>query len=299
MVMCFAGSRSWPQGQVSAARLALAALAVLICLCCSSTARADIPYPFFVREVDVIDGKRLVAENEGFAPVSIMVRLTESRNVTASRPLPLAVVIPPRSTEVITTLTAANRQAPWGFRYIYHHFVGDFKAQPTGEWPYRIPVDPVQGTRVSQGPGGPLTSHDNGYSRHAVDIPVPIGTPVLAARAGTVIDTRLGSNQGGMEPTYAGEANYVRVLHDDGTQALYWHLKQNGVQVRPGARVAEGQMLGLSGNTGYSSAPHLHFAVQVTRAKGDHFEAVSVPFVFKRSAAPGVVAPKTGLELWR
>ena len=299
MIMCFAGARSWPQGQVSAARSGLAALAVLICLCCSQTAQADIPYPFFVREVDVMDGKRLLAENEGFAPVSIMVRLTESRNVTASRPLPLAVVIPPRSTEVITTLTAASPQAPWGFRYTYHHFVGDFKAQPTGAWPYRIPVDPVQGTRISQGPGGPLTSHDNGFSRYAVDIPIPIGTPVLAARAGTVIDTRLGSNQGGMEPTYAGEANYVRVLHDDSTQALYWHLKQNGVLVRPGARVVEGQRIGLSGNTGNSTAPHLHFAVQVTRAIGDHFEAVSVPFVFKRSAAPGVVAPKAGLELWR
>lgn len=295
---CFAGTRPWPPGRGPAARSALAALAVLICLCCSQMARADIPYPFFVREVDVIDGKRLVAENEGFAPVSIRVRLTESRNVTASRPLPMTVVIPPRSTEVITTLTAASPQAPWGFRYYYHHFVGDFKAQPAGEWPYRIPVNPVQGTRISQGPGGPLTSHDNGYSRHAVDIPIPIGTPVLAARAGTIIDTRLGSNQGGMEPTYAGEANYVRVLHDDGTQALYWHLKQNGVLVRPGVRVVEGQRLWLSGNTGYSTAPHLHFAVQVTRVMGDHFEAVSVPFVFKRSATPGVLAPRAGLELW-
>jgi murein DD-endopeptidase MepM/ murein hydrolase activator NlpD len=299
VVACFAGTRPWPKERVPAARSALAALAVLICLCCSQTARADIPYPFFVREVDVIDGKRLVAENEGFAPVSIMVRLTESTNVTASRPLPMAVVIPPRSTEVITTLAAASPQAPWGFRYIYHHFVGDFKAQPAREWPYRIPVDPVQGTRISQGPGAPLTSHENGFSRYAVDIPVPIGTPILAARAGTVIDTRLGSDRGGAEPTYADEGNYVRVLHDDGTQALYWHLKQNGVLVRPGARVVEGQRLGLSGNTGYSTAPHLHFAVQVTRVIGDHFEAVSVPFVFKRSAAPGVVAPKAGLELWR
>lgn len=299
MLACFSGALPWPQVLLSPARSALAALAVLICLGCSQTARADIPYPFFVREVDVIDGKRLVAENEGFAPVSIMVRLTESTNVTASRPLPMAVVIPPRSTEVITTLTAANRQAPWGFRYIYHHLVGDFKAQPVGEWPYRIPVDPVQGTRISQGPDAPLTSHENGFSRYAVDIPVPIGTPILAARAGTVIDTRLGSDRGGAEPTYADEGNYVRVLHDDGTQALYWHLKQNGVLVRPGARVVEGQKLGLAGNTGYSTAPHLHFAVQVTRVIGDHFEAVSVPFVFKRSAAPGVVAPNAGLELWR
>jgi len=299
VVVFFSGSPPWLLGRLLLARSALAALAGMLCLGWPVVARADIPYPFFVREVDVMDGKRLVAENEGFAPVSIMVRLTESTNVTASRPLPMVVVIPPRSTEVITTLTAANRQAPWGFRYNYHHFVGDFKAQPAGEWPYRIPVDPVQGTRISQGPGAPLTSHDNGFSRYAVDIPVPIGTPVLAARAGTVIDTRLGSNQGGMEPTYAGEANYVRVLHDDGTQALYWHLKQNGVLVRPGARVVEGQRLGLSGNTGYSTAPHLHFAVQVTRVIGDHFEAVSVPFVFKRSAAPGVVAPKAGLELWR
>jgi hypothetical protein len=49
----------------------------------------------------------------------------------------------------------------------------------------------------------------------------------------------------------------------------------------------------------YSSDPHLHSAVQVTRAKGDHFEAVSVPFVFKHSATSGEIAPRARLELWK
>jgi murein DD-endopeptidase MepM/ murein hydrolase activator NlpD len=64
------------------------------------------------------------------------------------------------------------------------------------------------------------------------------------------------------------------VLHDDGSMALYAHLREGGVLVRAGERVTLGQMIGYSGSTGYSSGPHLHFAVQVNGG----LQLVSVPF---------------------
>jgi murein DD-endopeptidase MepM/ murein hydrolase activator NlpD len=74
--------------------------------------------------------------------------------------------------------------------------------------------------------------------------------------------------------TFASRANFVRVLHDDGSMGMYAHLEYYGVGVKVGQRVAAGDLLGLSGNTGYSTGPHLHFAVLVN----DGTQEVSVPF---------------------
>jgi murein DD-endopeptidase MepM/ murein hydrolase activator NlpD len=72
----------------------------------------------------------------------------------------------------------------------------------------------------------------------------------------------------------AGRANYVRILHNDGTMALYAHLKTDGVLVRAGQPVRKGDTIGLSGNTGFSAGPHLHFVVQVNRG----MSLESIPF---------------------
>ncbi len=85
-----------------------------------------------------------------------------------------------------------------------------------------------------------------------MDSPLPEGTPVLAARAGTVMQVVDSHDQGSL----------LRVLHDDGSMALYAHLQAASARVRPGQAVAAGQVIALSGNTGHSSGPHLHFVVQ-------------------------------------
>ena len=72
--------------------------------------------------------------------------------------------------------------------------------------------------------------------------------------------------------------NFVRVRHDDGSEAVYLHLKQGSVSVRVGQRVAVGSPLALSGNTGNSSGPHLHFVVQRATEAG----LVSIPYEFNQ-----------------
>ena len=137
---------------------------------------------------------------------------------------------------------------------------------------YSLPVEESR-FELGQGFHGDFSHEDDG-NRYAVDLIVPEGTPVLAARDGTVMFATGGFEEGGTEAALAKRANQIRVLHDDGSMALYAHLQAGGVRVRAGDRVTLGQVIGYSGNTGYSTGPHLHFAVQVNGG----MQLVSVPF---------------------
>lgn len=129
---------------------------------------------------------------------------------------------------------------------------------------------------IVQGFGGGY-SH-SGASKFAVDIAMPIGSAVHAARAGVVIDLIEKHSRGGASRKYAKYANYVVVMHDDQTTGEYYHLKKDGVLVTIGDSVQRGQKIAYSGNTGFSSLPHLHFAVYRAQPFGQY---QSLPFTFK------------------
>ena len=100
--------------------------------------------------------------------------------------------------------------------------------------------------------------------------------------------------KGGLAPSSQDEANFVQILHDDGTNAIYAHLQMDSIRVRPGRHVARGEYIANSGNTGFSSGPHLHFAV----LRNAGMRSVSVPVTF---AGPGreVVVPHYRLPAHR
>lgn len=138
---------------------------------------------------------------------------------------------------------------------------------------YAYPLQTSQ-LRIEQGWGGAY-SHRDVQNRHAVDFAAAIGTPVIAARTGTVMEVEAEFARAGLDAeTFAGRANFVRIVHDDGTMALYAHLDVDGVRVRVGQRVRKGEAIGFSGNTGFTAGPHLHFTVQANR--GMRLE--SIPF---------------------
>ncbi|TCT26272.1 M23 family metallopeptidase [Thermomonas haemolytica] len=150
---------------------------------------------------------------------------------------------------------------------------------------YLLPLADPQ-ARIDQGFEGGF-SHQDPENRYAIDFATPEGTPVLAARGGVVMQVQDGFSGHGLDPHRdASRANLIRILHDDGSMGLYAHLANGGARVRVGQRVEAGQRIGLSGNTGYSTAPHLHFAVQVNRG----MQLLSIPF---RLAGPaqGASAP--------
>src|SRR5262249_40529935 len=135
--------------------------------------------------------------------------------------------------------------------------------------------------RVAQGQDGAF-SHTQ-EERFALDFSMPVGTPVVAARDGVVVLVRDEFDRGAPDPAYKKRANLVFVRHSDGTLGEYAHLLKGGMRVKFGDRVRAGQVLALSGNTGYSRGPHLHF--MVFRAKDSKSrESLSVRFVTKEGS---------------
>ena len=123
---------------------------------------------------------------------------------------------------------------------------------------YELPFKEGTAHKVVQGYGGRF-SHKN---IAALDFGMPVGTAIHAAREGVVYSFKDDSNEGGPFAKYGRKANYIIIQHSDGSFGCYWHLQKKGVVIKKG-RVAKGQLIGYSGNTGFVLRPHLHFAVKL------------------------------------
>jgi murein DD-endopeptidase MepM/ murein hydrolase activator NlpD len=242
-------------------------LGALSLLACIPAHAGDEDPRVVLRLSDTGDGVEARADNRLAGPVEVLLSAPESRRAPAAMPaLPARAVLPAYDRRVLTRLQAMPETA-LQLRMV----PGSPNAKPR-DVEYGYPLG-TRELRITQGWGG-QHSHRDAENRHAVDFAVDEGTPVLAARAGTVMDIESGFSTSGRSATDAGHANYVRILHDDGTMALYAHLKADGVRVRIGQHVRRGDAIGLSGNTGFSAGPHLHFVVQVNRG----LSLESIPF---------------------
>ncbi|HMI79710.1 MAG TPA: M23 family metallopeptidase [Ferruginibacter sp.] len=101
-------------------------------------------------------------------------------------------------------------------------------------------------------------SHRNEIS---LDFKMKPGSKICAARVGIVSAVKEDSDAGGLNNEYLSQGNHIIITHSDGSTAMYWHLKKDGVLVNEGDTVEQGRHIGYSGNTGYSAFPHLHFQV--------------------------------------
>jgi len=132
---------------------------------------------------------------------------------------------------------------------------------------YSLPFENRKKVFLVQAYESKVFSHKN---ERALDFKVKTGTKVCAARAGIVISVRKDSDKGGLKKENLSDGNYVSIQHNDGSVAHYWHLEKDGAMVNAGDTVKTGQCIGLSGNTGYSSFPHLHFEVQGYDVTGNY-----------------------------
>jgi murein DD-endopeptidase MepM/ murein hydrolase activator NlpD len=121
---------------------------------------------------------------------------------------------------------------------------------------YILPFPKGASYKLLQGYNGPW-GH-KGHAEYAYDFQMPIGSPILAARSGEVVHVEEGYNNGTRKP---GEENVVVIKHNDGTYGRYYHLTKEGVIVSVGEKVRQGQKIALSGDSGASAGPHLHFDV--------------------------------------
>ena len=171
--------------------------------------------------------------------------------------------------------TADSNSEELGSRARHEWVVGGLDPDHDDGYAYRLPYGDGVSYAVLQGYGSGL-SHQ-GPEHFTVDFQMPEGTPVHASRDGVVVLVEESNSRGCWAERCDGLANYVVILHSDGTTGEYFHLAQNGVLVGPGDQVAAGQMIAVSGNTGYTTTPHLHFGVYGAHTRG-HTQSIGVRF---------------------
>lgn len=195
-------------------------------------------------------------------PVELELELHDAENVTSEPPLPARFVLAGQTEQPLLKIKAKDPSLSFSYRLSYKQMIGPPLDRLPAEVNYYPPFPLGLQFPISQGFDNEET-HSKPPNQYAVDIVMPIGTPVLAARSGRVMDMEDNFHGAAQTERYLARANQIRVLHDDGTMAVYAHLQANSIRIRPGAKVKRGQWIASSGNTGYSNGPHLHFVIQL------------------------------------
>lgn len=242
--------------------------------------------PIKVSAKERTDGVTFEAENDGHCPAVVRITLPELVNATANHSLPCAFVLEPFARRDVLRIQSGDLQKRWSYRWEYSYRFGMPATHDDGVL-YQFPFDPSTPRYLDQGNEGNFTH--SGAERYAFDFVMPVGTKVLAARAGVVARIVDEYSRGGPDPRLAEMANEVLILHDDGTLGRYRHIAQGGAVVAVGQRVVAGQEIATSGNVGFSTQPHLHFDVRVALMSGT---AATVPIRFTSSAGP--LLPSSG-----
>lgn len=219
--------------------------------------------------------------NPFYAPVEAFLRFENGKGEG------LKILLEPQASKVMAKSPINQAKRLFHFRYV----LGDPEAKPTIQH-VLPPFTDFKPMRISQGFKGTF-SHHREPSLFAVDISMPVGTKITAVQAGIVIGTKDDYHAAGITSGFFyDKANYVAILHEDGSYAFYGHLLLGGVKVKAGQVVEAGELIALSGNTGFSSGPHLHFVIR----HNDQGRAKSLPFKFLQ-ANKQALTPERGMWL--
>ncbi len=176
-------------------------------------------------------------------------------NMRSSAPLPITRELTQEKT-LLTTLSKINPAEKWSFKYRFQLVVGRSNAKPDLAHVYKLPFSPESKFPLRSGYGG-RANRGVAANEYILIWDMPEGTPVLASREGTVVGIRDDSNEHGLTDEFRSKSNVVVIEHEDGTLAEYVHLKYQGAAVKLGQSVKTGDLIGYSGNTGFTRTPSL------------------------------------------
>jgi hypothetical protein len=198
----------------------------------------------------------LYAANTEYCPMSVSLELS-LRNMVFSEGEKRLFVIPAQTDKYkIGELTDDHSGNGYKYSYKYNWTLGDVTVIRYDDgFAYELPFLKGKSFKVFQGYNGKF-SHQN---ENALDFTMPEGTEIVAAREGKVVKVVQNNTQSCATEDCKQYTNSVTILHPDGTFANYAHVRYNGATVKPGDMVKKGDVIAYSGNTGWSTGPHLHF----------------------------------------
>ncbi len=207
------------------------------------------------------EGAVMYATNEEPCAVSVKLafKLTNLKTLTKKE---VFLLEPGIQQQPILSFKVVNIKKKYGIAYNYVTAYGDATLQSYDEqFAYDLPFATGKTSKIDQGYQGRF-SHQN---ENALDFALPEGSTIVAARAGIVIEVIDEHKKSCPRPECAQYNNNILIIHEDGTLSAYSHIQHKGALVKKGKRVKQGQKIAYSGNTGYSSGPHLHFACFLPR----------------------------------
>ena len=208
----------------------------------------------------------LYADNDELAPVSVEFNFN-AENMSSTLGNKSIAVIPANSKKyLLSELKTIDVKKGTHFNYNVFYVLGDVNAGfAESGYVYNLPFAKNKRYIIYQGYNG-LFSHRNTYS---LDFSLQTGDEVFAAREGKVVQITVNNSKNCMTKDCAKLNNKIIIMHNDGTFAEYVHLNQNGAKVKIGENVERNQLIGYSGNTGWSKGPHLHFSVFTPKIDGE------------------------------
>ena len=225
----------------------------------------------------------IYADNSEVMPMSVKFSF-KMINLKSSIANDENIVIPANTKRfLVAKITPLNAREGNQFSYTTTFNFGNAAQETFDEdYLYSLPFGKGKTHLIYQGYYGKFSHQKDA----ALDFDMKIGDPVYAAREGTVVLTEDSNLQGCPKISCAKFNNKVLIMHNDGTFADYAHLKYKGVAVKKGDEIKKGQLIGYSGNTGFSSGPHLHFSVFINRIDGSR---TFIKTKFKTSQGDGIL----------
>ena len=245
--------------------------------------------PYRERPVEVVivkvkDGYDLYLENHAYYDVSIMFKAPKQTNLSSSEKLPYIGSFSAQSRTKFLSFTVNDRKKSSSLQTLYSIQIGRINPSYDNNYLYALPYKRGSSYLLTQGFNGKHTH--KGQSAYALDFKMNIGTPIHAMRDGIVVAIEEKNTEHGYSKAFMNKANHIVIQHSDGTMAMYAHLKPNGVKVKLGQEVRKHQYIGLSGNTGFSSGPHLHVHISAIKS----FQGGSNSVAFKFKSKRGVIS---------
>lgn len=200
----------------------------------------------------------ILANNSEFCSVSVRIKF-QLKNLLSSNGDEFIFLVPAKTNQFkITDFKIVNENDGFSYSYDVVSTFGDVTlTKYDSNYQYGLPFEKGNEFQVQQGYFGKYTHQ----KERSLDIDMPKGTRVVAARKGMIISQVDYNNKHCTDPSCLKYNNYIDIIHEDGTIANYSHLKYNSCKFKVGDEVNEGDIIAESGETGYTSGPHLHFVV--------------------------------------